>query len=70
MKRLGQSTPRRRPMKTARPVRPSDGVPTSWLDPLLTGPDAVLKGHGPWGCPDIEALLNAVRKRVQSLEAK
>ena len=33
----------------------SDLVPTNWLDPLLTGPDAVLKGTGgTWGCPDIE----------------
>jgi len=58
------------PRRGTRKVRPSDGVPTSWLDPLLTGPDAALKGPGPWGCPDIENLLRAVRKRVQSLEKK
>ena len=42
----------------------SNLVPTSWLDPLLTGPDAVLKGTGPWGCPDIERLLLAIKKRI------
>ncbi len=44
-------------------------VPTSWLDPLLTGPDAVLRGAGPWGCPDIEALLRAVQARMRELSA-
>lgn len=43
-------------------------IPTSWLDQLLTGPDAVLKGTGPWGCPDIERLLLAIKKRIS--EAK
>lgn len=37
--------------------------PTSWLDNLLTGPDAVI-GKGPWGCPDIERLLAAIKKRI------
>lgn len=67
-KRLPLSTPKRG--KASRAVRPSDGVPTSWLDPLLTGPEAVLNGNGPWGCPDIERLLRAVKKRVESLEGK
>lgn len=39
-------------------------VPTNWLDPLLTGPDAVLEGTGPWGCPDIAKLLRAVKARI------
>jgi len=43
------------------------GVPTTWLDPLLTGPEAVLKGHGPWAGPDIERLLGAITKRIDSL---
>lgn len=49
----------------------ADAVPTSWLDSLLTGPDAVLKGKGgTWGCPDIEALLRAVKARIRSLATK
>jgi len=37
-------------------------VPTNWCDPLLTGPDAALKGDGgTWGCPDIERLLGRIR---------
>ena len=39
-----------------------DAVPTNWLDPLLTGPDRV--GNVPFGCPEIEKLLRAVRERV------
>ncbi len=45
-------------------------VPTSWLDPLLTGPDAVLKGMGPWPCQDIERLLNAIRARIADAQSK
>jgi hypothetical protein len=45
-------------------------VPTSWLDPLLTGDQSVLKGNGPWGCPDIERLLNAIRERIATAETK
>lgn len=42
-------------------------IPTSWLDPLLSGPDAALSGKGgTWGCPDIERLLNGIRKRIES----
>lgn len=40
-------------------------IPTNWLDPLLTGPDAALKGTGPWDCQDIERLLQAVKKRLE-----
>ncbi len=42
-----------------------DAVPSNWLDPLLTGPKAVI-GQPPYGCQDIERLLNAVRERVVS----
>jgi len=48
-----------------------DAVPTSWLDDLLSGPDAALKGSGgTWGCPDIERLLNGVRDRISSENAE
>lgn len=43
-----------------------DDIPTSWLDPLLTGPDAALsKDAGKWGCPDIERLLLAIKDRMR-----
>lgn len=42
--------------------RITDEVPTSRLDSLLTGPNAVL-GKPPWGCSDIERLLRAIKKR-------
>jgi hypothetical protein len=41
-----------------------DCLPTTWLDPMLTGKDAVL-GKNPWGCPDIEKLINAIRKKMK-----
>ena len=37
-------------------------IPTNWLDPLLTGPDAVI-GKPPYNCKDIERLLNALQLR-------
>jgi hypothetical protein len=40
-----------------------DDIPTNWGDPLLTGPKGVL-GPFPWGCPDIERLLNAIRAKA------
>lgn len=41
-------------------------VPTNWLDPLLTGPIAVLPvGSGPFTVKDIENVLIAVRKRIE-----
>jgi hypothetical protein len=43
--------------------RIQNAIPENWLDPLLTGPDAVLRDP-PWNCPDIERLLNAIRKRL------
>jgi hypothetical protein len=40
-------------------------IPTTWLDPLLTGKDAALTGEaGKWGCPDIENLLRAIKDRI------
>jgi len=41
-----------------------DCLPTNWLDPMLTGKNAVL-GKNPWGCPDIENLINAIRKKMK-----
>lgn len=41
----------------------ADLIPNSWLDPLLSGPDAVLNGAGPYTGTDIENLLRAIRKR-------
>lgn len=40
-------------------------VPTTWLDSLLTGPDAVI-GKQPFTGTDIERLLSAVKKRVEA----
>jgi hypothetical protein len=45
-------------------------VPATWLDPLLSGDEKVLPGQGPWGCPDIERLLNAIRERLRKLAAQ
>jgi len=47
-------------------------IPTSWLDPLLSGTTAVLPGRGNWGCPDIEQLLRALenRLRARAVEAR
>lgn len=39
-----------------------DAIPTSWLDSLLTGPDAVV-GKPPYGCPDVVRLLKAITER-------
>ena len=36
-------------------------VPTSWLDPLMRD---MLRG-GPWGCPEIEALLRRVAAAIR-----
>jgi hypothetical protein len=41
-------------------------VPSSWLDPLLTGPNKVIGSH-PFDCPDIERLLKAIRARIAAL---
>lgn len=43
----------------------ADLVPTNWLDPLLTGPRAVL-GQPPYTCADVERLLRAVKQRLAS----
>jgi hypothetical protein len=38
-------------------------LPTNWLDPLLSGPNAVI-GNQPYDCKDIERLLCALNKRM------
>lgn len=40
-----------------------DAVPTSWADPMLTGPHAVI-GQPPYNCADVEHLLIALRARM------
>ena len=47
--------------------RMSELVPTNWLDPLLTGPEAVIRGHH-FDCQDIERLLRALKKRIEEAE--
>lgn len=39
-------------------------VPTSWLDPLLTGPRKVIIDSP---CPEIERLLRGVQDRIRGL---
>ena len=43
-------------------------VPTTWLDPLLTGPGAVLTPYQ-YNCQQIELLLHAIRERIATLPA-
>lgn len=60
---------RRRVKKVAQPdllLRVVRAVPDSWLDSLLTGPDAVV-GAPPYGCPDIENLCKAIRVRIRAV---
>jgi hypothetical protein len=40
-------------------------IPTNFLDPLLTGSDAVIRA--PYNNADIERLLNGIRERLESL---
>lgn len=40
-------------------------IPDSWLDDLLTGPQAVVKI--PAGCPEIQALLQGLKRRVEDI---
>lgn len=42
-------------------------IPTSWLDPLLSGAKSALHGcAGKWGCPDIERLLQGIKARLEA----
>ena len=64
-------TPRKQPrVKAVKVDRASielaaKAVPMNWLDPLLTGPDAV--GRVPYDCGAVEALLRGVRDRIRAL---
>lgn len=42
-------------------------LPTTWLDPLLTGDKAVLSiaRRGSWNCDDIERLVTAIKHRME-----
>ena len=40
-------------------------VPTTWLDPMLTGPDAI--GSPPFGGTQIEQLCRRIAGRIRSL---
>lgn len=42
------------------------GIPDSWLDSLLTGPDEVMGEH-PWGCPTVERLVQAIKERLEKV---
>lgn len=47
-----------------------ESIPTTWLDPLLTGPESVLP-DGYKYCPqDIENLLRALKKRLLAKHQK
>lgn len=54
--------------KAAGRARLIAAIPTSWLDPLMTGPTAVI-GPPPYGCDDIETLLTAIRCRLEEISA-
>jgi len=42
-------------------------IPTSWLDSILTGPDAVV-GRPPYDCRHVEAILRAVKQRLEDAQ--
>lgn len=42
-------------------------VPTTWLDPLLSGPEKVAEFHVG---ADVEKLLRAVRDRIRALASE
>lgn len=41
-------------------------IPTSWLDPILSGPASV---KGTFDCPSTERLLAAVAERIRGLKS-
>ena len=41
-------------------------VPSNWIDSDLTGKEAVV-GSPPYGCDDIERILNRVRGKIYAL---
>lgn len=50
-------------------MRCAKEVPTTWLDPALTGKTKVV-GEPPYGCPDVEKLLNEIKRRIEAVKAK
>ena len=50
--------------------RAANVIPTNWVDPLLSGETAVLPGYGPWGCPDIERLLQTIAAEIRALSVE
>lgn len=44
-----------------------NALPTSWLDPLLTGPGAALPPMGTIGPQHVEALLRGIKARIEAL---
>jgi hypothetical protein len=42
-------------------------VPTSWLDPLLSGPHSVIPDMAKVDCATVEVLLRAVKERLVAL---
>ena len=42
-------------------------VPNTWLHPLLSGEKKVI-GKYPFGCQDIESILNRIRADILSLK--
>lgn len=51
-------------MKTLERQQVLDAIPTNWLDPLLSGDGKVIHNSP---CPEIEALLKALRARLSEL---
>lgn len=45
-----------------------EAVPSTWLDPILTGRNAVV-GKPPYGCPEIEDLFRAISARIVAINA-
>jgi len=57
--------PQTAPQEELKPIqKASDLIPQNWLDPILTGPQAVVRNDG----GDIERVLNAVKTRIQEWE--
>ena len=54
-----------REVEAATIERCANEIPTSWCDPLLTGPDAVIKGN--ITNPQVELLLTQLVKRIRAL---
>lgn len=51
-------------MQTLERQQVLDAIPSNWLDPLLTGEGKVVNKSP---CPEVQALLNAVRARIAAL---